>query len=194
MKVAIVMGTRPEIIKLSPIIKNLNKNNSTIIFTGQHYDYDMSTSFIEELDMRKPDYYMKIIKKKNKKKKEKRKIHSEIYEKKNTTIDAIEQNIKSLEKKRTIDIKSDDFVLVTIHRGENVDDPSALSPIITALLKSRINMIFPAHPRTERRLKQFGLYNKIENSNILLLPTVGYFDMLFLMKKCRFIISDSGGI
>ena len=42
MKIAIVLGTRPEIIKLAPIIKNLNKKNTTVIFTGQHYDYEMS--------------------------------------------------------------------------------------------------------------------------------------------------------
>jgi UDP-N-acetylglucosamine 2-epimerase (non-hydrolysing) len=282
MKIAIVMGTRPEIIKLSPIIRNLNKNNSTIIFTGQHYNYNMSMSFIEELDLRKPDYYMKLTKLQNtttdratqigeivlklakiissinpdtvmvqgdtntvlaaaitgikcnipvshveaglrsydwrmpeehnriavdhvseflfaptshnKKTLEEEKVHGKIYVTGNTSIDAVEQNIKKLEKKRTIDIKLDDFVLVTLHRGENVDDSSVLSPIITALLKSKIKMIFPVHPRTVRRLKQFGLYNKIENSNILLLPAVGYFDMLFLMKKCRFIISDSGGV
>ena len=49
MKVALVMGTRPEIIKLSSIIKLLNKKNSTVIFTGQHYDYNMSMQFMEEL-------------------------------------------------------------------------------------------------------------------------------------------------
>src|SRR6185437_16547507 len=60
MKVAIVMGTRPEIIKLSSIINLLNKKNSTIIFTGQQYDFNMSMQFIEDLDNRKPDYSMKL--------------------------------------------------------------------------------------------------------------------------------------
>ncbi|MBM2820160.1 MAG: wecB, partial [Nitrosarchaeum sp.] len=60
MKIAIVLGTRPEIIKLAPIINKLNKNNSQVIFTGQHYDYEMSLRFIEQLGLRKPDYSLKI--------------------------------------------------------------------------------------------------------------------------------------
>jgi len=62
MKTAIVIGTRPEIIKLSPIISKLNKKNHSIIFTGQHYDYEMGLQFIEQLGLRKPDYNFKLSK------------------------------------------------------------------------------------------------------------------------------------
>lgn len=283
MKVAIVMGTRPEIIKLSPIVNKLNKKNSTVIFTGQHYDYDMSLRFIKELGMRNPDYKMKLTKLQNtttdratqigeivlnlakiitsinpdtvmvqgdtntvlaaaitgikcsipishvesglrsydwrmpeehnriavdhiseflfaptrqtKMILEDEKVHGRIFVTGNTSIDAIEQNIKNAEKKASFSVQKEDFVLVTIHRGENVDNPQTLSAIVESLLRSNVDMIFPAHPRTINRLRKFGLYNKIKNSQkILLLPAVGYFDMLQLMKKCRFIISDSGGV
>ena len=60
MKTAIVLGTRPEIIKLSPLIKQLNKKNTSVIFTGQHYDYNMSMQFIDQLGLSKPNYSMKI--------------------------------------------------------------------------------------------------------------------------------------
>ena len=60
MKIAVIMGTRPEIIKLYPIISKLNKKNSTLIFTGQHYDFNLSQKFIKELGIRKPDFSMKI--------------------------------------------------------------------------------------------------------------------------------------
>ena len=60
MKLAIVLGTRPEIIKLAPLINKLNKKNSEIIFTGQHFDYDMGLKFIKELGIRTPDYSFKI--------------------------------------------------------------------------------------------------------------------------------------
>jgi len=60
MKTAIVLGTRPEIIKLSPLIKQLNKKSTSVIFTGQHYDYDLSVKFIHQLGLAKPDYSMKI--------------------------------------------------------------------------------------------------------------------------------------
>lgn len=283
MKIAIVMGTRPEIIKLSPIVNKLHKKNSTVIFTGQHYDYDMSLRFIKELGMRNPDYKMKLTKLQNtttdratqigeivlnlakiitsinpdtvmvqgdtntvlaaaitgikcgipvshvesglrsydwrmpeehnriavdhiseflfaptrqtKMILEDEKVHGRIFVTGNTSIDAIEQNIKNAEKKASFSVQKEDFVLVTIHRGENVDNPQTLSAIVESLLRSNVDMIFPAHPRTINRLRKFGLYNKIKNSQkILLLPAVGYFDMLQLMKKCRFIISDSGGV
>lgn len=283
MKAAIIMGTRPEIIKLSSITNRLTKKNSTIIFTGQHYDYDMSLRFIEELGMRSPDYKMKLNKlqntttdratqigeiilnlakiitsinpdtvivqgdtntvlaasvtaikcsipvshvesgvrsydwrmpeehnrivvdhisellfaptKQTKKILQDEKVHGKIFVTGNTSIDAVEENIKNAEKKASLSIEKDDFALVTLHRGENVDNPQTLSAIVKALLNSNVDMIFPAHPRTIKRLKEFGMYNKIKNSqNILLIPTVGYFDMLSLMKKCSFIISDSGGV
>ena len=60
MKVAIIMGTRPEIIKLAPIINKLAKRDSFVVFTGQHYDYNLSLQFIEELSIRKPDYKLKL--------------------------------------------------------------------------------------------------------------------------------------
>ena len=65
MKTAIILGTRPEIIKLSPIINKLNKKNCTVIFTGQHYDFDMSMKFIKELGLRSPDFKMKLTKLQN---------------------------------------------------------------------------------------------------------------------------------
>ncbi|VVC05665.1 UDP-N-acetylglucosamine 2-epimerase [uncultured archaeon] len=61
MKVAIITGTRPEIIKLAPLIKEL-KGNSSVIFSGQHYDFDLSMRFFKELDLPLPDYKLKISK------------------------------------------------------------------------------------------------------------------------------------
>ncbi len=283
MKVAIVMGTRPEIIKLAPIINKMNKKNSSIIFTGQHYDYDMSLRFIEELGVRKPDYKMKLIKLQNtttdratqtgeiilnlakiittinpdtvmvqgdtntvlaasitaikcgipvshvesgvrsydwrmpeehnriavdhisellfapteetKKTLHDEKVHGRIYVTGNTAIDAIEENIRNVEDKASFSLEKKDFVLATLHRGENVDNHATLLSIVKGLLNSNVDMIFPAHPRTIRRLKEFRLYTKIkESKNLLLIPAIGYFDMLYLMKKCSFIISDSGGV
>ena len=79
--------------------------------------------------------------------------------------------------------------------GENVDNKKTLQSIISGLLHSKATFIFPIHPRTVSRLKEFGLYEKINNSNkIKLITSVGYFDILNLMKKCTFILTDSGGI
>lgn len=62
MKICVVLGTRPEIIKLSPIIRELAKKkiNFFIIHTNQHYDYLMDRIFFEELELKKPKYELKI--------------------------------------------------------------------------------------------------------------------------------------
>jgi len=58
----VVVGTRPEIIKMAPVIRALRRNNvpSTFVHCGQHYDYNMSQQFIEELELPKPDYEYKL--------------------------------------------------------------------------------------------------------------------------------------
>ena len=62
MNVAIIVGTRPQIIKSQPIVEELiSKNHQiSIIHTGQHYDYKMSKTFFEELKIKKPDINLNI--------------------------------------------------------------------------------------------------------------------------------------
>ena len=60
--IVVVAGTRPEIIKMAPIIRALNKAKLPFVFVhcGQHYDYNMSQQFIENLELAAPDYALKI--------------------------------------------------------------------------------------------------------------------------------------
>jgi UDP-N-acetylglucosamine 2-epimerase (non-hydrolysing) len=60
--VTVVAGTRPEIIKMAPIVRALKKHNIPMVFVhcGQHYDYNMSQQFIEDLELPPPDYTFKI--------------------------------------------------------------------------------------------------------------------------------------
>jgi UDP-N-acetylglucosamine 2-epimerase (non-hydrolysing) len=60
--VMVVAGTRPEIIKMAPIVRALRKNRIPIVFVhcGQHYDYNMSQQFIEDLELQSPDYTYKV--------------------------------------------------------------------------------------------------------------------------------------
>ena len=63
MKVMTVVGTRPEIIKLSQVMKELDKfTEHIIVHTGQNYDYELNELFFEQLDIRKPDYYLEAVK------------------------------------------------------------------------------------------------------------------------------------
>src|SRR5205085_2194709 len=122
-------------------------------------------------------------------------VHGKIFLTGNTIIDAIQMYVSKALEKSHLSLEEEDFILMTLHRGENVDDKKTLSAIVKAILNSNQKIIFPIHPRTVKRLEQFRLYKLLDESeNVLLMKPVGYFDMLKLMKKCLFIITDSGGI
>ena len=58
-KICTIVGTRPEIIKLSSLIKKLDKFfDQNIIHTGQNYDYELNQIFFKDLKIRKPDYFL----------------------------------------------------------------------------------------------------------------------------------------
>jgi len=122
-------------------------------------------------------------------------VHGKIFVTGNTVIDALEYNLKLAEKIVSNPFENDDFILLTLHRAENVDNKNVLGNILRALIECRENIVFPIHPRTKKRLVEFGFYNKVKNAtNITLIPAVGYFEILLMMKKCRFILTDSGGL
>jgi len=63
LKVMTIVGTRPEIIKLSQVMKELDRHvDHTIVHTGQNYDYELNELFFEQLDIRKPDIFLEAVK------------------------------------------------------------------------------------------------------------------------------------
>jgi UDP-N-acetylglucosamine 2-epimerase len=59
MKVATVVGTRPEVIRLSRVIAAFDRNmDQVLIHTGQNYDYELNGIFFDELEIRKPDFFL----------------------------------------------------------------------------------------------------------------------------------------
>ncbi|MDB2681495.1 UDP-N-acetylglucosamine 2-epimerase (non-hydrolyzing) [Opitutales bacterium] len=84
------------------------------------------------------------------------------------------------------------FALVTLHRPSNVDDAESLSKLLSTLreLSTRMQVIFPIHPRTAARIKELGL----ETGAILLSGPLGYLEFLWLQKNARIVLTDSGGI
>lgn len=90
-------------------------------------------------------------------------------------------------------IKPKSYYLLTIHRAENTDNLERLKSILLALMKSGKSIIFPIHPRTKNKVREFGLESYL-NSNIRVIDPVGYLDMLNLEKNAYAILTDSGGI
>ena len=115
----------------------------------------------------------------------------------NTIIDAVHQHLPIAEKKSKImqSIPFKEFALATAHRAENVDDLSVLKNFIESFAEAPLPVVYPMHPRTQKRLRQSKLLSKVSKlDNLLILPPLGYLDFLVLMSKSKLIITDSGGI
>lgn len=89
----------------------------------------------------------------------------------------------------------DGYALVTLHRPSNVDDPAMLRRILRALdeLAAEIPVVFPVHPRTQRRMGELGFGAATRNGLRLLRP-LSYLEFLGLQKRAALVITDSGGI
>lgn len=124
-------------------------------------------------------------------------VWGEIFVTGNTVIDACVSYLPLASKKSTIldSVEYDEFALATAHRAENVDDPAVLRKIVKILTNCPVPVVYPLHPRTKNRLREQSLFEDLSGSkNVQITPPVGYFDFLVLMKNCRFILTDSGGI
>lgn len=84
-----------------------------------------------------------------------------------------------------------DFILATLHRAENTDDKDKLSEIVAALnaLHLKTPVILPLHPRTKKALESQG-----ELLQVVTIPPVSYFEMVWLLNNCSLVMTDSGGV
>ena len=283
MKIGVVLGTRPEIIKMSSIIDEISNRNHecVIIHTGQHYDIEMSKQFFSDLNLPVPKYNIGIgsntaiqqvskiiveleeilVKEKidivlvqgdtnavlagalaaNKLKipvghveaglrsfdkdmpEETNRIladncstlffvptvetainlqneginHNSIHVTGNSIVDACQRNLDiALEKSDVANyIKFENYIALTLHRAENVDNPERLRNIINCLIKLEHDIVFPLHPHTRKSLETNGLYDQIANSkHIQITKPLGYLDFLYLLSNSRMILTDSGGV
>lgn len=121
----------------------------------------------------------------------------------NTIVDAVVQNVKLAEQKSTIlkqhKTAPGDFILVTMHRAENVDNKERLQSILhgvkTVSQELDMPVIFPIHPRTKKQILTFGLEKLLDSiPNINIIEPVGFLDFLILESKAHIILTDSGGV
>jgi UDP-GlcNAc3NAcA epimerase len=88
-------------------------------------------------------------------------------------------------------LKDNEFVLATIHRQENTDFPERLRSIICALnhIAKEMLVVVPMHPRTRKIIERDNL-----SISFKMIDPIGYFDMIELLKFCRLVMTDSGGL
>lgn len=278
MKIITVLGARPQFIKAAPLSEALRKRHEEkIVHTGQHYDYQMSDVFFEELGIPKPDYFLGVGSKQHGAQtgemltgveevllKEKpdwvlvygdtnstlagalaaSKLHIPIAhveaglrsynrlmpeEVNRVLTDHVstlmfcptDQAVKNLSLEgltkgvvRTGDVMADalyyharraeersmmetlrypkkSYLLATVHRAENTDDPSRLAGIINAFAQIEGQIVLPLHPRTRKLLQDHRLTIP---ENVEVIEPVGYLEMILLEKEAELILTDSGGV
>lgn len=107
---------------------------------------------------------------------------------------ALYYSVKAVQESSILDvleIKAKGYVLATLHRQENTDDPLRLKNIIFGLEQSPLPIIMPLHPRTKKRLESLKIKIK---PPIWTIEPVGYLDMIMLEQNAIKIATDSGGV
>lgn len=93
------------------------------------------------------------------------------------------------------DLKKDDYIVLTVHRAENVDNIDFLQALVGGLENIPWQVFLPLHPRTKGRLEEFGLMNRLlAISNVRVSKPVGIVESLALTKSSLGVITDSGGL
>ena len=284
MKIAVVLGTRPEIIKMAPVIKELarRKANYFVLHTGQHYSYEMDRLIFEQLELPSPSYNLEIgsgthagttgrmlieIEKVLQHEKPDvvivegdtnsilagalaavkmgikvghveaglrsydRSMPEEInrvitdhisdylfaptdkaaallagegisgdntFVTGNTIVDAVYQNIELARKKvdvlKVLNLKSKEYLLLTLHRQENVDNRERFASILDGIEQASaalgLPVYYPVHPRSRKMMAEFGL----SPANVVMSEPVDFLGFLQLESNARLIFTDSGGV
>ncbi|MDO8750283.1 MAG: UDP-N-acetylglucosamine 2-epimerase (non-hydrolyzing) [Dehalococcoidia bacterium] len=279
MKVVSVVGARPEFIQAAPLSRAIRtRHQEVLVHTGQHYDYDMSEVFFQQLSLPKPDYNLGVGSGSHARQtgeilsrmeavlqQEKpdwvlvrgdtnstlagalaaaklcipvahvesglRSYDAHMPEEINrvvtdhlsdvlfcptpTAMDNlgreglsqraslvgdvmyeailiyIEQARRESRILKELGLQSKSYLLVTVHRAANTDDVSNLQGIVAALNAISEPIVFPVHPRTRSRLKEYGL---VLGAHVKTIEPVSYFDLLVLESDARLVLTDSGGM
>ena len=85
------------------------------------------------------------------------------------------------------------FILCTTHRAENTDNQDKLEAIFKALneISDEIPVVLPLHPRTRSYIEKYGISI---SKNLHTISPVGYLEMIYLLKNCEMVFTDSGGL
>ncbi|MFH1801915.1 MAG: UDP-N-acetylglucosamine 2-epimerase (non-hydrolyzing) [archaeon] len=112
----------------------------------------------------------------------------------NTMVDAQRLAIEN-QKKVNVDIPKEKYVVVTVHRYENIFNKKQFEKIIEIIKETskRIKVLFIMHPPTKKRLEEFGFMGRLKkNKNIELRPRYDYFEFTKLLIGSEFVFSDGG--
>jgi UDP-N-acetylglucosamine 2-epimerase (non-hydrolysing) len=114
----------------------------------------------------------------------------------NTVVEAVTTRLPAEAVRRAtlarFGLTADRFVLATIHRPENTDDPARLSAVLSALAKLPLPSVLPIHPRTSAAVERHDLAHLLDA--LVVVEPLGPEDFLSLTAHCALLVSDSGGV
>ena len=118
----------------------------------------------------------------------------------NIMIDSFEmlrEKIERADTRQRLGLDGEPYAVVTLHRPSNVDEREKLAELVSALvqLSHEMQVVFAIHPRTRKRLEDFGLLRLITgNSAIRATEPLSYIEFMNLVIRCTIAITDSGGL
>jgi UDP-N-acetylglucosamine 2-epimerase (non-hydrolysing) len=117
----------------------------------------------------------------------------------NIMIDSFEMMRGAIEADGTragMGLQEGQYAVVTLHRPSNVDTREALEPLVNQLLAVArdLPLVFAVHPRTRKKLEEFGLLERLRDPRITLTEPLGYIQFMNLVRGARAVITDSGGV
>jgi UDP-N-acetylglucosamine 2-epimerase (non-hydrolysing) len=112
----------------------------------------------------------------------------------NTIVEATTQALAGARRhpRRSASIASEPFALATIHRPENTDDPARLATILRELAGLPVRVVVPMHPRTQRKVVDFGLHALLRP--LIVTGPIDHEEFLLLADRAALLVSDSGGV
>lgn len=117
----------------------------------------------------------------------------------NVMIDTLKDHLKKSQKSKIIEklkLKKKAYALLTLHRAEIVDKKEKLHLIsdVLKVIGQKIPIVFPAHPRTQQKIREFEIENDFKMPNLIITNPFGYLDFLYLENNAKVVITDSGGV
>jgi UDP-N-acetylglucosamine 2-epimerase (non-hydrolysing) len=116
----------------------------------------------------------------------------------NIMIDSLVKNLEVARQSQVLEelsVEPQGYVAMTMHRPANVDDPEVLGRRIDCVVEisEKIPVFFPCHPRTAKRLEEFGILDGRQHKNFKIQKPLGYLDFLRLQAESKIVLTDSGG-
>jgi UDP-N-acetylglucosamine 2-epimerase (non-hydrolysing) len=121
-------------------------------------------------------------------------LNSEIIKTGNTVVDSVFISLKLAKKKKLKKPKEKKYVVVNIHRHENIKSKERMRKIVEIIKSVTLPIYWPIHDNTKKQLKKFGLLEELQKSNINFMPLISYIEFLWLMKNSTYLITDGGSI